>query len=90
LSKDFYWYSPILKAQLEDKRGDVAIRPGSVAELRVAISLWVEARVPIVPREAGTGINSCPWRETILPSARFHSRNRTGRSMAVCRTIRLT
>jgi len=58
LSKDFYWYSPILKAQLEDKRGDVAIRPGSVAELQVAISLWVKARVPIVPRGAGTGINS--------------------------------
>ena len=22
LSKDFYWYSPVLKAQLDDKRGE--------------------------------------------------------------------
>lgn len=55
LSKDFYWYSPILKAQLQDKRGDIAIRPGSQAELRAAISLCVEAGVPVVPRGAGTG-----------------------------------
>ncbi len=55
LSKDFYWYSPILKAQLDDKRADLAIRPGSVAELRAAITACVEARVPIVPRGAGTG-----------------------------------
>lgn len=55
LSKDFYWYSPILKAQLQDKRGDLAIRPGTVDELRAAIALCHAARVPIVPRGAGTG-----------------------------------
>ncbi|MBC8010249.1 MAG: FAD-binding oxidoreductase, partial [Burkholderiales bacterium] len=55
LSKDFYWYSPILKEQLQDKRGDLAIRPGTVEELRAAIVLCHEARVPIVPRGAGTG-----------------------------------
>ena len=27
LSKDFYWYSPVLKRQLEEKRADLAVRP---------------------------------------------------------------
>ena len=31
LSKDFYWYSPVLRRQLEDKRADVIIRPGSIS-----------------------------------------------------------
>lgn len=55
LSKDFYWYSPILRQQLGDKRGDLAIRPATLAELSAAIACCVAARVPIVPRGAGTG-----------------------------------
>ena len=55
LSKDFYWYSPVLKRQLDDKRADVAIRPGSVAELAAAAAACYRARVPVVPRGAGTG-----------------------------------
>ena len=30
LSKDFYWYSPVLKRQLESKHGDVAVQPVNV------------------------------------------------------------
>ena len=55
LSKDFYWYSPVLKRQLEDKRADIAVRPGTVVELRAVAAACYRARVPVVPRGAGTG-----------------------------------
>jgi len=34
LSKDFYWYSPVLRPALEGKRADVVVQPLSVAEVR--------------------------------------------------------
>ena len=55
LSKDFYWYSPVLKRQLDDKRADMAVRPGSLAELKDVAAACYRARVPVVPRGAGTG-----------------------------------
>ncbi len=55
LSKDFYWYSPILKRQLDDKRADLVVRPASVEELKAVISACSRAGVPVVPRGAGTG-----------------------------------
>ena len=32
-SRDFYWYSPILKAQLDGKRADLWLRPKNEAEV---------------------------------------------------------
>lgn len=55
LSKDFYWYSPILKKELDDKRAEVAVRPGNVDELKAVISLCHDNRVPVVMRGGGTG-----------------------------------
>jgi FAD/FMN-containing dehydrogenase len=55
LSKDFYWYSPVLKRQLEDKRADMIARPGTMAELRSVVAACARAKVPVVPRGAGTG-----------------------------------
>ncbi len=55
LSKDFYWYSPVLKRQLEDKRADMVARPGSMDELRSVVAACARAKVPVVPRGAGTG-----------------------------------
>ena len=55
LSKDYYWYSPVLKRQLEEKRADVAVRPGSMDELRRVVAVCSRARVPVVARGAGTG-----------------------------------
>jgi FAD/FMN-containing dehydrogenase len=55
LSKDYYWYSPVLKRQLEEKRADMAVRPGSVDQLRAVVAACSRARVPVVPRGAGTG-----------------------------------
>ena len=55
LSKDYYWYSPVLKRQLEEKRADMAVRPGSVDQLSAVVAACSRARVPVVPRGAGTG-----------------------------------
>src|SRR5476649_2959532 len=55
LSKDFYWYSPVLRPQLDDKRAELAVRPGTLDELRAVIAACFKAGVPIVPRGAGTG-----------------------------------
>ncbi len=55
LSKDFYWYSPVLRRQLDDKRAEVVVRPGTVSELRAVVAACFEAGVPVVPRGAGTG-----------------------------------
>ena len=55
LSKDFYWYSPVLRRQLDDKRADLAVRPGSREELRDVVAACWRARVPVVARGAGTG-----------------------------------
>ena len=55
LSKDFYWYSPVLKRQLDEKRADLAVRPGGLDELRAVASACWRARAPVVPRGAGTG-----------------------------------
>jgi len=55
LSKDYYWYSPVLRRQLDDKRADAIARPGTVEETRAIIAACHRARVPVVPRGAGTG-----------------------------------
>jgi FAD/FMN-containing dehydrogenase len=55
LSKDFYWYSPVLKRQLENKRADLVARPGTVEETRRTVAACFRSGVPIVPRGAGTG-----------------------------------
>ena len=55
LSKDFYWYSPVLKRQLDDKRAELVARPGSIEELRQVIAACYRAGAPVVPRGAGTG-----------------------------------
>lgn len=55
LSRDYYWYSPSLRAQLDPVRADLVVRPASVEELRAVISACVAAGVPVTPRGAGTG-----------------------------------
>ncbi len=55
LSRDFYWYSPILKRDLADKLAEVVIQPRSVEELRAAIQYAFHRRIPITLRGAGTG-----------------------------------
>lgn len=55
LSRDFYWYSPILKRQLEEKFGDVAVQPRSLHEVVEIVRYAYAAKVPVTVRGAGTG-----------------------------------
>jgi FAD/FMN-containing dehydrogenase len=55
LSKDFYWYSPILKPLLEDKRADIIVQPRSVEEIKAALSYCFAENVPVTVRGSGTG-----------------------------------
>jgi FAD/FMN-containing dehydrogenase len=55
LSHDFYWYSPILRPQLADKRGEVAVQPVSVEEILAILRYAGEHEIPVTTRGAGTG-----------------------------------
>ncbi|WP_144300027.1 FAD-binding oxidoreductase [Elioraea rosea] len=54
-SRDFYWYSPVLKPQLDGKRGEVVIRPRDEAQVLEVLAACVRHRIPVVPRGGGTG-----------------------------------
>jgi FAD/FMN-containing dehydrogenase len=55
LSKDFYWYSPVLKPLLESKHADLVVQPIDVEEIRKILSFCFTHNVPVTPRGAGTG-----------------------------------
>jgi FAD/FMN-containing dehydrogenase len=55
LSRDFYWYSPVLKALLDDKVADLVVQPVSVEEVCAVLGFCHEHRVPVTARGAGTG-----------------------------------
>jgi hypothetical protein len=55
LSKDFYWYSPVLRPALESKRADVVVQPISVAEVRAVLRYCYAHDVAVTARGAGTG-----------------------------------
>jgi len=55
LSKDFYWYSPVLRPVLERKRADVVMQPLSVDEVREVLRYCYRHDVPVTARGAGTG-----------------------------------
>jgi len=55
LSQDFFWYSPVLKRQLTGKRADLIARPSTREAVAAVIGACSRARVPLVPRGAGTG-----------------------------------
>ncbi|MFQ3622165.1 MAG: FAD-binding oxidoreductase [Acetobacteraceae bacterium] len=54
-SRDFYWYSPVLKPLLDGLRADAVIRPRCEAEVRAVLAACVRHRVPVTPRGGGTG-----------------------------------
>jgi FAD/FMN-containing dehydrogenase len=55
LSQDFSWFSPVLKRQLEDKCGDIAVRPRTEEEIRRVVAACARAGIPITLRGSGTG-----------------------------------
>jgi hypothetical protein len=54
-SKDYYWYSPVLKAQLDGKLGAAFLQPKNVAEITRVAAACAKHRVPITLRGGGTG-----------------------------------
>jgi FAD/FMN-containing dehydrogenase len=54
-SRDHYWYSPILKAQLEGVTADIVVSPRTQDEVVTVLREAFRHKVPITPRGAGTG-----------------------------------
>ncbi|RYB02572.1 FAD-binding oxidoreductase [Lichenibacterium ramalinae] len=54
-SRDFFWYSPILNAQLHGKSADVLVSPRTEAEVMRVAAACARFGVPITPRGAATG-----------------------------------
>ena len=55
LSKDCYWYSPVLKARLEERRAAAAVRPASTGELKRVLALAYAHDLPVTVRGGATG-----------------------------------
>ncbi len=54
-SRDFYWYSPILKKQLDGKAAELFVRPKDEAEVLRVLAACRAQRVPVTVRGGGTG-----------------------------------
>jgi FAD/FMN-containing dehydrogenase len=54
-SRDFFWYSPVLKRQLNKVTGEAVVRPRDEAELRALLAAAYAQDVPVTPRGGGTG-----------------------------------
>jgi FAD/FMN-containing dehydrogenase len=55
LSRDFYWYSPVLKKLLDDKVADAVVQPVSTEEIVRVLACCYQRRIPVTARGAGTG-----------------------------------
>ena len=55
LSQDFYWFSPVLKRQLEGLRAHAVVRPTTEDQIRAVVAACATALVPITVRGSGTG-----------------------------------
>ena len=54
-SRDFFWYSPVLKRELDHVSADLIVSPRNESELIHTLSLCFELGVPVTPRGSGTG-----------------------------------
>jgi FAD/FMN-containing dehydrogenase len=54
-SRDYFWYSPVLNAQLHGKSADVMVAPRSEADVIKVAAACAKRRIPITPRGAATG-----------------------------------
>jgi FAD/FMN-containing dehydrogenase len=54
-SRDFFWFSPVLKRQLQDKIADVVVLPRDEADVIRTAGLAARYRVPLTIRGGGTG-----------------------------------
>lgn len=54
-SRDFFWYSPVLKARLDHLSADFVVAPRSEAEVIDVLRAAYEHGIPVTTRGAGTG-----------------------------------
>ena len=54
-SRDFFWYSPVLKAQLNRKSADLVVTPRDEADVVRTLAACARHRVKVTPRGGGTG-----------------------------------
>lgn len=54
-SRDFFWYSPVLKARLDHLTADFVVAPRSEAEVIKVLRVCHAHEVPVTTRGAGTG-----------------------------------
>ncbi len=54
-SRDFFWYSPVLKARLDHLAGDFLVSPRNEAEVIEVLRVCHAHDVPVTVRGAGTG-----------------------------------
>ena len=54
-SRDFFWYSPILKAEMDHLEADFVVNPKSEAEVIEILRVCYAHDVPVTTRGAGTG-----------------------------------
>ncbi len=54
-SKDYFWYSPILKDQLDDSVGQLLVQPKTEEEIITVASAIARHRIPLTIRGGGTG-----------------------------------
>ena len=54
-SKDFYWYSPVLRRLLDDKLAEAVVFPRSEEEVIRIARACVASKMPLTVRGAGTG-----------------------------------
>src|ERR1700693_4818727 len=54
-SRDFFWYSPVLKRQLDHVTADIVVSPKDEAEVIAVLKACYAEGVPVTPRGSGTG-----------------------------------
>lgn len=54
-SRDFYWYSPVLKRQLDAVTADIIVSPVNEAQLIETLAAAHALAIPVTPRGTGTG-----------------------------------
>jgi FAD/FMN-containing dehydrogenase len=55
LSRDFYWYSPVLRKQLDGKVGDIVVQPLDAEEIQKILRYCYANNLSVTARGAGTG-----------------------------------
>ncbi|WP_282604357.1 FAD-binding oxidoreductase [Pelagibius sp. Alg239-R121] len=54
-SRDFFWYSPVLKRQLDHVSGDLVVTPRNEDEVVQVLTACHARGIPVTPRGSGTG-----------------------------------